>query len=261
MRLADAIATLGRPIAYYPQIGRAVGGVGAGILLCQLAYWHGKQRDPDGWIRKSWTELQTETGLSRREIQGARSVLRGLGVIEERLRGVPATTEYRLCLAEIDALLPSTGCTQRGNQMHPTVQLDAPSGASIPETTSETTPEREDGRSLALARAREGFAAFWEVYPRKVGKAAAVKAWVAVAGERPLLATVLEAVERQRRSAAWSEARFIPHPSTWLRRHGWEDETPEEAAARARRERKREVARNPELERIAARERELGLRP
>lgn len=228
MRLGEALATLGRPIAFYPVLGRACGGLAPGVLLCQLAYWHGKQRDPDGWIRKSSTELEVETGMTRREQQSARAVLRGLGVIEERVRGLPPTVEYRLSLIQIDALLPPINCTERGNQLHPTVQSNAPNGATISESTTETTPEKKQ-RSLALARARDGFAAFWDVYPRKVAKAAAVKAWQATAPVRPLLATVLSSIAAQAASEQWQESpRYIPHPATWLNRHSWDDETPEQ---------------------------------
>ncbi|MHA3682810.1 hypothetical protein ACXR2W_00920 [Leucobacter sp. HY1908] len=71
------------------------------------------------------------------------------------------------------------------------------------------------------------FAAFYSSYPRKVGKAAARKAFVA-AVKRAGSAQVV--VDGARRFAAdpnlpsGAERNFIPHPSTWLNRDGWEDE-------------------------------------
>lgn len=157
MRLGEAIGALGRPIAVYPALMRKVG-LAPGILLCQLAYWHGKQHDPDGWIRKSWSELEEETSLTRRQQQSAREELKAQGLIEERVRGVPATTEFRIVLDVLDALFGAsqlhdpvqpvapngaTECTQTCNQLHPEVQLDAPVGATSneSETTTETTTE------------------------------------------------------------------------------------------------------------------------
>lgn len=149
MKLGETLAKLGRPIAFYPSLARVVGGLAPGVLLCQLAYWHGKQRDPDGWIRKTWADLEAETGLSRREQQHARANLRKLGVLEERVRGVPATVEYRIDMTALEALFEqatgATSCTGEGNQLHPAVQLDAPTGATLnrcSEITTETTPEK-----------------------------------------------------------------------------------------------------------------------
>lgn len=70
------------------------------------------------------------------------------------------------------------------------------------------------------------FIAFWQAYPRKVGKAAAWKAWKRPNGTRPKLDTIIRAIERQKRSSQWQEngGRFIPHPATWLNQGRWDDE-------------------------------------
>ena len=36
MRIGEFLADIGRPVAYYPQLARAVGSVNAAIMLCQL---------------------------------------------------------------------------------------------------------------------------------------------------------------------------------------------------------------------------------
>ena len=74
-----------------------------------------------------------------------------------------------------------------------------------------------------------GFAEFWKTYPRKVGKAAAEKAWSKAKGVD--LSTILQAIERARATEQWLKdgGQFIPHPSTWLAQRRWEDE-PAEAA-------------------------------
>ena len=70
-----------------------------------------------------------------------------------------------------------------------------------------------------------GFAEFWKVYPRKVGKLAAERAWKR---HRPPLSEVLAALEAWRNSPEWLKdgGRYIPHPATWVNRGGWEDELP-----------------------------------
>lgn len=102
-------------------------------------------------------------------------------------------------------------------------------------------------RRARTATPPEGFAEFWAAYPRKTGKAAAQRAWEK-AKDKPPLADVLSAIERQRRSDQWCKdsGQFIPLPATWLNQGRWDDvpldevqiETPEQ-----RRKREREEAR------------------
>jgi len=65
------------------------------------------------------------------------------------------------------------------------------------------------------------FDIFWQAYPRKVGKAAALKRWKT---QKPPLAQVLKALELQRGCAQWQDISLIPHPETWLNKRRWEDD-------------------------------------
>jgi hypothetical protein len=78
-----------------------------------------------------------------------------------------------------------------------------------------------------------GFPEFWTAYPRKVGKAAALKAWTKIAPGLYLQERIVRAVERQRSWPQWvkDSGQFIPHPATWLNGRRWEDEQPEVTAA------------------------------
>lgn len=69
------------------------------------------------------------------------------------------------------------------------------------------------------------FDRFWAAYPRHVGKIDAQKAWVAMKCE-PLTDRILVSLSKCVKSVAWTKERgqFIPHPATWLRRGGWDDE-------------------------------------
>ena len=60
MKLTDFLQDVGRPVAYYPSMRKITGSTNATILLCQLIYWCGKQRDPNGWIYKSVDEVEEE---------------------------------------------------------------------------------------------------------------------------------------------------------------------------------------------------------
>ena len=72
-----------------------------------------------------------------------------------------------------------------------------------------------------------GFEEFWASYPKRQGKAAAKKAWNAIAPDAELLHKILSAIEGQKKNnPSWQEAdgKYIPMPSTWLHGNRWEDE-------------------------------------
>ncbi len=70
-------------------------GVAAGVFVRQLVFWTGKGADPSGWIYKTRDELYEEVGLSQRQQNKARKILKAKGVIEEDLRTVPPNHQYR----------------------------------------------------------------------------------------------------------------------------------------------------------------------
>lgn len=110
-----------RPIAYH----RAFVGLGCGItgavMLSQAVYWS-KRTGSDGWFYKTRDDWFAETGLTRSEQEGARKKLRDIGVLDESLRGVPATLHYRVNFDAIErALSEPKPCQQVGGK--PAIQL------------------------------------------------------------------------------------------------------------------------------------------
>ena len=68
------------------------------------------------------------------------------------------------------------------------------------------------------------FDSFWLLYPRKVCKKDARKAWDRVApADRP---KAIEAVAAWRRIWANKEIEYVPHAASWLNGERWEDELP-----------------------------------
>ena len=114
------LAVLSSPIAYYVTFAKIAGSVAAGVMLSQLVYWTGKGNNPDGWIWKTATEMEEETGLTRREQETARRRLRERGFVEERLAGVPATLHYRV---NLDAVMEAAA--QFGEKRQPSLAESA----------------------------------------------------------------------------------------------------------------------------------------
>lgn len=70
------------------------------------------------------------------------------------------------------------------------------------------------------------FEEFWEQYPKKVGKKAALGSWKKVKPNAELFARIMQAVTAAKKSEEWTRegGRFIPNPSTWLNQGRWDDE-------------------------------------
>jgi hypothetical protein len=113
MRLSELFGEPVQTVAYMPRLRLIAGSVNAAILWCQLLYWTGRQRDPDGWIEKrvsrseedpagaadpSNQSLEFETGLTYRELWRARQLLRKKGFLQERSRRAEHRMFFRLDL-------------------------------------------------------------------------------------------------------------------------------------------------------------------
>lgn len=72
------------------------------------------------------------------------------------------------------------------------------------------------------------FPKFWKIYPRKVGKDKAEKAWGKLKVTRELFDLMATALAKQVLTPDWTKEKgqYIPHPSTWLNGKRWEDEIP-----------------------------------
>ncbi len=119
----------------------------------------------------------------------------------------------------------------------------SPSPRSKPKTSSSSASPTDAPTSTPAAPPKApkeppGFAEFWELYPRKVGKGAARKAWERARkrcnGSRDLLTLCQEALPKHLRSEQWTRdgGQFVPHPATWLNQDRWEDATEEDDLAR-----------------------------
>ena len=81
--------------------------------------------------------------------------------------------------------------------------------------------------SSADAEIPQGFSDFWAVYPRKVSKQTALKAWrkLGVDDSMAIADTIIADVQR-RVTGEWKgkDVQYIPHPATYLNQRRWEDE-------------------------------------
>lgn len=113
IRFANLWKLLGRRIQFHPVFVGMTGSVTASLMLSQGFYWTRnwilEQPQTDGWFWKKQADWQAETGLSRKEQETARKILRKLNFIQERKEGMPARLSFRLDLDQIaQAVQPDT---------------------------------------------------------------------------------------------------------------------------------------------------------
>ena len=71
-----------------------------------------------------------------------------------------------------------------------------------------------------------GFKEFWEMYPKKVGKDSASKAWSKLPSPKTTLELIKKSLDWQRVSDQWTKenGQFIPLPTTYINQGRWQDE-------------------------------------
>lgn len=100
--IAQVLGT--RPIAFNPDLAKALGSAKAGLFLSQLLYWWEKGSNPN-WIYKTIEEVHKETTLSRCEQEGAIKACKKYGLIQVELKGIPAKRHFKLNIQKIISLL------------------------------------------------------------------------------------------------------------------------------------------------------------
>lgn len=104
------------------------------------------------------------------------------------------------------------------------------------ETSSNKTETQSKSKSKSKKKSKDSekekepeqdlFDRFWAVYPRKVGKKDAVKAWNKLKPDETLTLQIIEGVERWKLSTQWTKdgGQYIPYPATFLNGERWKDE-------------------------------------
>ncbi|STD70279.1 hypothetical protein [Corynebacterium renale] len=67
------------------------------------------------------------------------------------------------------------------------------------------------------------FGEFWNTFPRRVGKRKAEAAFIKACGRAPV-EDILAGAQRLADDPNLPEKQFVPHPTTWLNRDGWDDD-------------------------------------
>jgi len=92
MKLSDFLSDVGRSVAFYPSLVKALGDRNEAIFICQMAYWRGKGENKEGWIYKTSEEIEDETSLTYKEQTNVREGLKKKKLLQEKY----ARTEHKM---------------------------------------------------------------------------------------------------------------------------------------------------------------------
>ena len=207
--------------SFDPKIAKRVG-VNAAVLYQNIVWWCAKnaanRHNEHGgrfWTYnsvKAWAELFPY--LTSKQIRSSLDRLEAEGLIVSGSFNVSAYDRTKWYSPSGKTDLPSVA-----NEI-------AQKGEPIP--VSKPVSKPDDKHSCA----NYGFDEFWERYPRRIGKAAARKAY-AKAMKVGTHDDIMFGLSQQMTSLTAREAQYIPHPATWLNQERWNDEPEQHHNGRA----------------------------
>ncbi|MGI6602742.1 MAG: DUF4373 domain-containing protein [Saccharofermentanales bacterium] len=179
---------------------------------------------------KQYVSYATEIGLFEMDENGktfwSPSLIRRMQRLDEQAekRSIDARNAANVRWKKESEKLESTDNTaSNATAMRPQCEGNA---------TGDATAMRNHANKIREDKIREdktiypSFDDFWSIYPKKVGKKAALKAWEKLRPSKELQERIISAVEQQKKSEQWTteNGRFIPNPATWINQGRWDDE-------------------------------------
>ena len=91
--------------------------------------------------------------------------------------------------------------------------------------TNKPTTNKKVYKNVKNKTYAQSFNDFWNIYPKKIGKEKAFTAWKTHNCDS-IVAIIIKSVKAHISSKQWKkdEGEFIPHPTTFINQHRWDDE-------------------------------------
>ena len=190
------------PLQVLPSLAVKIG-LGEAIIVQQIHYWTQKAKPSDDghcWVFNSVKEWKKQFPFwSENTIFRHLHSLREAGVLiaEQRAsNSFDKTLYYRINYEAIggESITPNWG-----NRKH-----------------------QNDVITIKTETTKDYFSDFWKVYPKKVAKEDAIKAFAKLKMNDDLFNKIIVAIKEQ--GLANRDKQFVPHAATWLNKKRWEDE-------------------------------------
>jgi hypothetical protein len=185
-----------------------------------------RKSSDDFCIQAGRDEISVRCGLHPSIISTATTELENLGWLKKSGRGGRAMkTSYLITppktVADSETVLNSA--TVMGSETVTDSVSKTVTESVTPLYKKEVNLERRLSRPPAESN---GFAEFWQQYPKKVAKSDALQAWRKLKPSGQLFTDLMAGLASHKVSDQWRKngGEFIPHPASWLNKRRWEDE-------------------------------------
>jgi hypothetical protein len=192
--------------------------------------------DDSGSCWPSMLTLARKARVSERTVRRSVRTLEQMGEVSSVMGGGTGSNRYRILLdprvetpVRMSAPVNGTpGQDVRPGQSDPGVKQGKNGRTSPVNLTGADTGVRgtvkRSSKNKNSPSTDTGFDEFWDAYPRRIGKAEALRKYQAAVHSGVTAAALLEAARRYALSARGTDPKFIAHPATWLHQGRWDDD-------------------------------------
>jgi len=205
-------------------------GINAALLLADLItkmeYFEDKQEiTDDGFFFNTADNIQKDTTLTPYQQRKALNILKKAGFIETKLIGLPAKQGFKILKTPLSKFLETSSKKTKELINNNKINNNKKIIKKEDKSSKKAFPKK-----LSLQKiTKTMFEDFWKLYPRKVNKGTAKKAWEKLCSkkltdpDRPTWREIKRAVYAQKKTKQWQNKTYIPHPATWLNNYRWLD--------------------------------------
>jgi len=185
------------------------------FLIIRKTYGYHKQDDA-----VSLSQMETATGMSRVRCSQVvnRLQLMKILTVTENINGIGKKYKFNKDFDEWDTVKENIN---RIGKTKSTVKVFR----NQPLRKSVTTKENITKENITKENTYRSndFDRFWSIYPKKVGKQAALRAFKTHQKSIPPIEQILSIIDRQKQTDQWKRG-FVPNPATWITQGRWEDD-------------------------------------
>ena len=187
-------------------------------------YFRKEFSDNDGWFYLTHKQQMEQLGIKENSLRKCKKELVEADLLEIKRKGIPSREWYKINFIKLANV---TG-----------VHLMKTEGVQLMNSIGHIKENKKDKEKYSSSDSSKNgqitpsqFEKFWNLYPKKAGRGAALTRWNTICSkepkQRPTWIEIKKAVFNQKKSQQWQNATFIPHATTWLNQSRWLDDPAE----------------------------------
>ena len=201
-------------------------GIIAAILFQNIAYWcqHSKANEKNFYDGRYWTYNTNKAFCELFPYLSSKMIRTALQKLTDA--GLVVTGNYNKMAYDRTIWY---ALSEKGESIFLKGQFHLPLGANGFAANGEPIPNINSNKNsnINTEEYMVRFDRFWAVYPIRVKKNVAQTSWLKLAPDDALTDTIVADVERRVKDEWIGEnAKYVPHPTTYLNQRRWEDEPP-----------------------------------